>query len=66
MVKIPLDSLLISYGIPRSTSLERVKKNEKPSHRPPGVITMHLDFLLIVLDFIFLICLVILGVLLLN
>lgn len=39
-----IESLQISYGIPRSIYLERVGENNKPSHLPPEVVTMHPEF----------------------
>ena len=39
-----IESLRISNGIPRSISLEMVGENNKSSHLPPEVVTMHPDF----------------------
>ena len=41
MGEMSLESLRISYGIPRSISLEKTGENDKPSHLPPS---MHPDF----------------------
>lgn len=44
MGEMSLKSLRISYGIPRSISLERARENDKPSHPPLEVVTMHHKF----------------------
>ena len=44
MSEMSIESLRISYGIPRSISLESVGENNKPSHLSPEVVTMHPDF----------------------
>ena len=43
MGEMSLESLYISYGIPRSISLESAGENDKPSHFPPSIVTMHPD-----------------------
>ena len=44
MGEMSLESLHVSYSIPRSISLERAGENDKPSHPPPDIVTMHPDF----------------------
>ena len=44
MGEMSLESLRVSYDIPRSISLERAGENDKPSHPPPNIVTMHCDF----------------------
>ena len=39
-----LESIRVSYGIPRSIFLERAEENDKPSHPPPNIVTIHPDF----------------------
>lgn len=44
MGEMKLKSPRISYGIPRSISLERDGGSDKPSHPPLEVVTMHPNF----------------------
>ncbi|KAK9195658.1 hypothetical protein WN943_003783 [Citrus x changshan-huyou] len=44
MGKMSLESLRVFYGIPSSVSLERVGENDKPSHPPLGIVTIHPNF----------------------
>ena len=48
-----LESLHVSYNISRSISLERAGENDKPSHPPLNIVTMHPDFFTHVVRLIF-------------